>query len=312
MAMTTTPPSGEPEAQGTDGGREGSGERGGRLRRVWGRRGSRRLVVGAVAAAVVLTAAAVALAQGIGSFRDVPDNHYARDSVQWAVQNRITVGCQDGTHFCPESTVNRAQSVTFLYRYHNNVVTALENRIRTLEGRVAQTPGTTGNPNIGFGNEPTPTTVPLQTFTTRGNQNQTRSFNLPAGTYEAVFTLEATKAASTHNQDNDPDPEPVTLIQVEYRDSGGAWKTYAVDDLRLASDTLPTATDLFREVGPVSVEIANVPGRLPTSGQIRVNAYMADNTIITPSKPGGDDDGDPDLTTRYNFSWGIILTEIRP
>ena len=49
-----------------------------------------------------------------------------------------------------------------------------------------------------------------------------------------------------------------------------------------------------------------MPGRLPTSGQIRVSAYMADNTI-TPN----DADSDPDRTTRYDFTWGIILTEKR-
>ncbi len=71
----------------------------------------------------------MALAQGIGTFRDIPDNHYARDSVQWAVQNGITVGCRDGTYFCPERTVNRAESVTFLHRYNNNVIGPLENRV---------------------------------------------------------------------------------------------------------------------------------------------------------------------------------------
>ncbi len=297
MTMTTTPPSGEPEAHGSNG----------RLRRVWQRRAS-RLTVGMVAAAVALTAAAVALAQGTGQFRDVPNNHYARDAVEWAIQNRITFGCLDGTYFCPENTVNRAESVTFLHRYHNNVIRQLENRIRALESGSVQGP----NPNTGFGNEPTSTTVPLQAFTTRGTQHQVRSFNLPAGVYEAVFTLEATKAAADHNQDTDTDLEPVTLIQVEYRESGGAWKTFAVSTLNLGGTdggTLPTAADLFQQApakGTVDVEIANVPGRLPTSGQIRVSAYMADNAI-TPE----DADSDPDRTTRYDFSWGIILTEKR-
>ena len=297
MTMTTTPPSGEPEGHGSNG----------RLRRVWQRRGSRLAVV-MVAAAVALTAAAVALAQGTGQFRDVPNNHYARDSVQWAVQNNITYGCGDGTYFCPETYVNRAQSVTFLHRYHNNVIRQLENRIRALESGTVQG----SNPNTGFGNDTTPTTVPLRTFTTRGTQHQVRSFNLPAGVYDAVFTLEATKAATAHNQDTDTDLEPVTLIQVEYRESSGAWKTFAVSTLNLGGTgggTLPTAAALFQQApasGTVDVEIANVPGRLPTSGQIRVSAYMADDTI-TPN----DADGDPDRTTRYDFTWGIILTEKR-
>ena len=303
--MTTTPPSGEPEAHGSDGRQGGRPGRDGRLRRVWKRRAS-RLAVGVVAAAVALTAAAVALAQGIGTFRDVPDNHYARDAVQWASQNSITYGCRDGTYFCPERTVNRAESVTFLHRYNNNVISRLESRIRALESGSVRTPDS----NTGFGNQPTPTTVPLRQFTTRGTQHQTRSFNLPAGVYEAVFTLEATKAAALHNQDSDDDAEPVTRIQVEYREnSSSAWKTYAVSTLMLETGTLPAADALFRQApttGTVDVEIANVPGRLPTSGQIRVSAYMADDTI-TPV----DADSDLDRTTRYDFSWGIILTEKR-
>lgn len=306
MAMTTTPPSGEPEAHGSNGRQGDRRVRHGRLRRVWERRAS-RLAVGMGVAAVALTAAAVALAQGIGTFRDVPDDHYARDAVQWAVQNGITVGCRDGTYFCPETTVNRAQSVTFLHRYQNNVIRSLENRVRALEGGSVGTP----DPNAGFGNQPASTTVPLRKYTTRGTQHQTRSFNLPAGVYEAVFTLEATKAAADHNQDTDDATEPVTLIQVEYREnSSSAWKTFAVSDLKLEDGTVPAADALFKQApasGTDDVEVANVPGRLPTSGQIRVSAYMADDTI-TPN----DADTDPDRTTRYDFSWGIILTEKRP
>jgi len=257
-----------------------------------------------VAAAVALTVAAVALAQGTGQFRDVPGNHYARDSVQWAVQNNITYGCGDGTYFCPETYVNRAQSVTFLHRYHNNVIRQLENRIRALESGSVQG----SNPNTGFGNDTTPTTVPPRTFTTRGTQHQVRSFSLPAGLYEAVFTLEATKAADAHDQETSvAGAEPVILIQVEYREnSSSAWKTHAINPLKLEGGTLPTATDLFREAGPADVEIANVPGRLPTSGQIRVSAYMADDEA-TPA----DADSDNDRTTKYDFSWGLILTEKR-
>ena len=301
--MTTTPSSEEPETYGADDRQGGRRGRDGRLRRVWQRRAS-RLAVGVVAAAVALTAAAVALAQGIGQFRDVPANHYAEDAVQWAVQNRITFGCLDGTYFCPETAVNRAQSVTFLYRYQNNVVRPLENRVRALESGSVQTQ----DPNAGFGNQPTPTTVPPRTFTTRGTQHHTRSFSLPAGLYEAVFTLEATKAAADHDQEPAvAGAEPVIRIQVEYREnSSSAWKTHAVNTLKLESGTLPTTADLFREAGPADVEIANVPGRLPTSGQIRVSAYMADNAI-TPN----DADTDDDRTTKYDFSWGLILTEKR-
>ena len=322
MTMTTTPPSGEPEAHGSNG----------RLRRVWQRRASRLTVV-MVAAAVALTAAAVALAQGTGQFRDVPNNHYARDAVEWAIQNRITFGCLDGTYFCPENTVNRAESVTFLHRYHNNVIRQLENRIRALESGSVQG----SNPNTGFGNEPTSTTTaPLRKYTTRGTQGTVRSFTLVPGTYDAVFTLEAVKAATAHDEPrNDTttacqadagtrsSSEAVTRIQVEYRDrSSSVWKTHAVSALLLEganssddTDNLPAAGLLVSttpDVGVHEVIVEDVPGRLPPSGSLRVSAYMADNTIDRGRSPGTcDTDADPDRTTHYVFDWGLVLTEKR-
>lgn len=340
MAMTTTPPSSEPEAHGSAGRKGGRHGRDGRLRRAMGRR-TTRLAVGMVAAAVALTAAAVALAQGFGTFRDVPDDHYARDSVQWAVQNRITQGCRDGTYFCPERTVNRAESVTFLHRYNTNVISPLENRVRALEGRTTTTPGT---PGTGFGNQPpsTTTTAPLRKYTTRGNQNTVRSFTLVPGKYDAVFTLEAVKAAAAHDEpSNDTSPacqvgagdrpsnEAVILIQVEYRDSSNLWKTHAISNLRLppsgtANGTANTSGNTVNlpAVGylvsttpatsgtPVIVE--DVPGRLPPSGSLRVSAYMADNTITrSGNNTPCDTDNDLERTTKYAFDWGLVLTENR-
>ena len=334
--MTTTPPSGEPESHGSDGRQGGRRGRDGRLRRVWQRRTS-RLAVGVAAAAVALTVAAVALAQGIGTFRDVPDSHYAHDSVQWAVQNGITVGCRDGTYFCPERTVNRAESVTFLHRYHNNVVGRLENRVRALEGGTT-TPGTTGN--TGFGNQPasTTTTAPPRKYTTRGTQTTERSFTLVAGTYDAVFTLEATKAATDHAEPSNAPAttcqteggqtqtaasnENVIRIRVEYRDrNSSAWRTHAVSELILegANDgsdmtNLPAAGFLVSTLPPlggIEVIVEDVPGRLPLSGSLRVSAYMADNTINRGTSAPCDSDEDLDRTTKYAFSWGLVLTEKR-
>ena len=331
MAMTTTPSSGEPEAHGSDGRPGGRRGRDGRLRRLWQRRTS-RLAVGVAAAAVALTVAAVALAQGIGTFRDIPDNHYARDSVQWAVQNGITVGCRDGTYFCPERTINRAESVTFLHRYNNNVVSPLEHRVRVLES------GSSTGSGTGFGNQPpsTTTTAPPRKYTTRGNQNTVRSFTLVAGEYDAVFTLEAIKAATDHDEPSNDIPtscqadagapasnEDVILIQVEYRDrSSSVWKTHAVSALQLdgpntTTDTthLPSADSLVSTTPasagtPVIVE--DVPGRLPLSGSLRVSAYMDDNTIRrSGNNTPCDTDGDNDRTTRYAFDWGLVLTEKR-
>ena len=49
-------------------------------------------------------------------FGDVPgDAWYAADVARLAA-SRITLGCGDGTRFCPEDSVTRAQMATFLYR----------------------------------------------------------------------------------------------------------------------------------------------------------------------------------------------------
>ena len=50
-------------------------------------------------------------------FVDVGDQYYAK-AVLWAVENEITTGV-DATHFMPNRTVTRAQTVTFLWRMQN-------------------------------------------------------------------------------------------------------------------------------------------------------------------------------------------------
>ena len=79
------------------------------------------------AVAIVATAVAVVSSAIVGTvaaqpgqrFRDVPRTHYAYESIEWAVENEITQGCGDGRNFCPDDTLNRAQMVTFLKRYHD-------------------------------------------------------------------------------------------------------------------------------------------------------------------------------------------------
>lgn len=48
-------------------------------------------------------------------FVDVPANKYYTKAVLWALENNITTGV-DSTHFMPDRIVNRAQTVTFLWR----------------------------------------------------------------------------------------------------------------------------------------------------------------------------------------------------
>ena len=69
-----------------------------------------------VTIAVLATVGTVA-AQSTQRFEDVPPDHYAFDAIEWAAANGITAGCGDG-RFCPDSSLNRAQMVTFLHRYH--------------------------------------------------------------------------------------------------------------------------------------------------------------------------------------------------
>ena len=86
-------------------------------------RPKRKTLMLAVAAAGVLALIAGSVSVGIAlqaqRFNDVPTDHYAYDAVEWAVAVGVTSGCGDGTDFCPADTLNRAQMVTFLKRYHD-------------------------------------------------------------------------------------------------------------------------------------------------------------------------------------------------
>ena len=52
---------------------------------------------------------------GENPFADVASGEYYYSAVLWAVEKGITQGT-DASHFSPDATVDRAQSVTFLYR----------------------------------------------------------------------------------------------------------------------------------------------------------------------------------------------------
>ena len=54
--------------------------------------------------------------QTANSFTDVEKGSYYEKAVLWAVENGITNGT-GGNLFSPKETVNRAQTVTFLYRF---------------------------------------------------------------------------------------------------------------------------------------------------------------------------------------------------
>jgi hypothetical protein len=50
-----------------------------------------------------------------GTFTDVPADAYYADAVEWGAKKSIVAGRGDGI-FDPDSTVNRAEAVTFLWR----------------------------------------------------------------------------------------------------------------------------------------------------------------------------------------------------
>lgn len=69
--------------------------------------------------AVVMLVPATALATHV--FDDVPDGAFYAAPVEWAFDNEITTGTSPTT-FSPLDDVTRGESVTFLQRYHDNVV----------------------------------------------------------------------------------------------------------------------------------------------------------------------------------------------
>ena len=134
------------------------------------------------AAAIVATAVALVSAAIVGTvaaqtgqlFDDVPRGHYAHDPVQWAVENGITRGCGDGHSFCPERTLNRAEMVTFLKRYHDKFGSG-----------ASPGGGADGGPGTGPGTSDTP-----NEWTLDGWGSDEESVSLPAGRYSVSFALE--------------------------------------------------------------------------------------------------------------------------
>lgn len=61
------------------------------------------------------------------AFGDVPDSNVFHDDISWVKDAGITLGCGDGTNYCPEDSVTRGQMAAFLRRTaENQVVDAKE------------------------------------------------------------------------------------------------------------------------------------------------------------------------------------------
>lgn len=88
--------------------------------------------------ACVVVGATAAVAAGTNPFEDVPEDHFAADSIEWAYQNGVTQGTS-ATTFSPERAITRAEGVTFLARYDANVVQpVLAELIQTIEEQKAR------------------------------------------------------------------------------------------------------------------------------------------------------------------------------
>ncbi len=77
----------------------------------------KRLALSILAVVMALPGLSVA----VSPFVDVAPGKFYEAPVNWAFSNHITTG-KDATHFDPNGAVTRGESVTFLKRYHDNVV----------------------------------------------------------------------------------------------------------------------------------------------------------------------------------------------
>ncbi len=53
-------------------------------------------------------------------FADVEDSHPHAEGIQFVHDSGVSIGCQDGTVYCPDDFVTRAQMATFMYRLSGN------------------------------------------------------------------------------------------------------------------------------------------------------------------------------------------------
>ena len=85
-----------------------------------------------VAAVVGLVGLGATAGFASSSFTDVEQDRYYTDAVEWAFDNGVTTGTSAAT-FSPEDPATRAQSVTFLHRYDENVVQPALDALDTLD-----------------------------------------------------------------------------------------------------------------------------------------------------------------------------------
>lgn len=67
-------------------------------------------------AAALLIAPGAALAQNCANFGDVSASSPFCQSVEWVKNRAVTLGCGDGSNYCPNDAVSRLQMAIFLHR----------------------------------------------------------------------------------------------------------------------------------------------------------------------------------------------------
>ncbi len=96
----------------------------------------RRVFVATVVLATVfglgVAVGAQNLPMGSDLFEDIPRGHWADEAIGWAVANDITRGTSE-SRFGPEDPLTRAQFVTMLKRYHDNIAPANAEREETTD-----------------------------------------------------------------------------------------------------------------------------------------------------------------------------------
>jgi hypothetical protein len=82
--------------------------------------GGPRTVGAIVALTVVAMVAGAVGAVAATRFGDVSSGHAHEAGIGWLVDAGVTAGCGDGSNYCPDDAVTRAQMATFMHRLSGN------------------------------------------------------------------------------------------------------------------------------------------------------------------------------------------------
>lgn len=258
------------------------------------KRGAGRLRTALAIAALTALVASMAVVGTVAAqtgqrFLDVPRTHYAYQSIDWAVVNGITQGCGDGRSFCPADTLNRAQMVTFLKRYHDRFHGA------------TVTPTTTT----------TPASEPIRVRGS-GSGFLDPAGSLVAGTYRGTFALSLRGLSGNHEGILE-----LTQASVSVVDSDGITTLLHEVDIDLAAYNAATVRLDEGEVpltltSPFSIRVGNNLNDIaPGPADIVVELTDRGCLIVGTSNPCESGTAAADrrfnLNQVYNVQWEVVL-----